>query len=74
MDVKELTLTSIDGHRHLTLSQDLVTAVAYAARSGYDDTTCYRFVSALVMTDKLFDHFAWLDVLKHIKRLEAQEV
>lgn len=71
MDVRELTLTSIDNHRHLTVSQDLVTAIAYAARSGCDDTTCYRFVTALVMTDSLTDHFKWLDVLKHTKRLEA---
>lgn len=75
MDVHELTLTSIDNHRHLAISQDLVTAIAFGARSGYDDTFCYRFVSALVMTDQLFDRTrgGWLDVIKHIKRLEAQE-
>lgn len=75
MNVNELTLASIDGHRHLAISQDLVTAVAFAARSGYDDTFCYRFVSALVMTDQLHDSTrgGWLDVLKHIRRLEAQE-
>lgn len=73
MDLEELTLLSIDTHRHLAVSQDLVTAIAFAARSGYDDTTCYRFVSALVMTNRLYDHFAWLDVLKYVKRLESEE-
>lgn len=75
MDITELTLDSIDGHRHLAISQSLVTAVAYAARSGYDDTFCYRFVAALVMTDQLHDttRGGWLRVLNHIKRLEGRE-
>ena len=75
MDVRELTLASIDNHRHLAMSQDMVTAVAFAARSGYDDTFCYRFVSALVMTGQLYDRTRgeWVRTLHHIKRLESQE-
>lgn len=71
MTPDELTLTSIDAMRHLATSQDMVTAVAFAARSGHDNTTCYRFVTALVMTDQLTNRFGWLDVLRRVKKLEA---
>ncbi len=72
MTPDELTLASIDSMRHLTTSEEIVKAVAYAARYDNDDRTCYRFVTALGMTDNLTRQDAWFDILHEVNRLEAQ--
>lgn len=66
-----LTLTAIDGMRHLTASEDVVAAVAFAARAGHSTRTAYRFVTALVMTDALKNPTRWGDILKLVMDLEA---
>lgn len=73
METEELTLTSIDGSRHLTISHDMVKAVAFAARAVHSDVTVHRFVTALVMTDLLKDPFRWPYVMRIIKELEATQ-
>lgn len=70
METHELTLTNIDSVRHLTASEDVVNAVAYAARAGASDRTAYRFVTALVMTASLMDRPRWPGVLRAVKELE----
>lgn len=72
MKIEDLTLTMIDGQRHLTTSDQIVTAVAYAARRGFSNVTCSRFVTALVMTDMLRDAFQWPFVLKKIDELRIE--
>lgn len=71
MKIEELTLSMIDGQRHLTASEDIVSAVAFAARLGWGDVTCYRFVTALVMTDSLQDSSKWRPVLRRIDNLKS---
>lgn len=70
METHELTLTNIDSVRHLTASEDVVNAVAYAARAGASDRTAYRFVTALVMTASLMDRPRWPGVLRAVADLE----
>ena len=71
MKIEDLSLVRIDGMAHLTISHDLVAAAAFAARAGYGDVTARRFVTALVMTDKLKgrDRRAWGEVLKAVANL-----
>lgn len=69
MKVNELTLYMIDSERHLTTSEEIVAAVAYAARDGWSNTTAYRFVTALVMTDNLRNYVVWPVVIRQIKDL-----
>jgi hypothetical protein len=71
MQYHELTLASIDNHRHLTTSEEIVKAVAYAARRSGSDVTAYRFVTALVMADKLTSTEFWPTVLDHVLELQA---
>jgi hypothetical protein len=73
MRVHELTLSAIDAQRHLAASPEIVAAVAYAAGQGYGGATCYRFVTALVMTDQLRDRGDWRNVLLKIKDLQLDE-
>lgn len=72
MDVDDLTLTSIDGHRHLATSEQIVKAVAFAIRAGHTSTTAYRFVTALVMTDSLSPRRGWAATLEKIMQLEKE--
>lgn len=72
MRVEELTLISIGEHMHSTISKDVVTAVGYAARIGWGDTTCRAFVTALVMTDTLEHPAMWPSVLNKIKNLKIE--
>jgi hypothetical protein len=65
-----LTLTSIDSMRHLTVGEDIVAAVAFAARAGHSNRTAYRFVTALVMQDALTDPARWGDLLRMVMDLE----
>lgn len=72
VEISELTLEAIDGARHLGPSEDVVAAVRFAARAGHDTQTCYRFVSALVMTDALGKAAAWDGILARVVRLEGK--
>lgn len=65
-----LSLTAIDSMRHLTTSEDIVAAVAFAARAGHTNRTAYRFVTALVMRDVLTDPAQWGDLLRQVMDLE----
>lgn len=67
-----LSLAAIDGMRHLATSEDVVAAVAFAARAGHDNRTAYRFVTALTMVDALKDRDRWGGILKAVMDLEAQ--
>jgi hypothetical protein len=69
---EDLSLLMIDNQRHLTTSEDIVSAVAWAARRGWGDFTCYRFVTALVMTDNLRQSRKdqWKIVMKKISDLQ----
>lgn len=77
MKLDALTLASIDGMRHLTVSEHIVKAVAFAVRAGHKDRTAYRFVTALVMTDALEEGEPgtrrWWDVLKAVMDLEQAD-
>ena len=73
MKPEELTLTAADNMRHLTISEDMVKAVAFAARAAHSDATVHRFVTALVMTNILTDPFRWPYVLRTIMNLENEE-
>ena len=73
MDLDELTLASIDNHRHLTTSEDIVKAVAFAARAGHTDRTAYRFVVALGMTSSLSPRRWWAATLDKVMQLEKEE-
>jgi hypothetical protein len=64
------SLTSVDSMRHLATSEDIVKAVAFAARAGHNDVTCYRFVSLVVMMDDLDYPFGWPVILRQVMKLE----
>jgi len=68
--IEDLSIPAIDGMRHLVVSEDVVTAVAFAVSRDHDVRTAYRFVTALVMTDRLEDRRTWRPVLAWVKRLE----
>ena len=70
MKIDELTLTSVANQMHLTTSRDIVKAVAWAARLGWANTTCYAFVTALVMTDNLTTPSEWPYVIRKISDLK----
>lgn len=70
MEIGDLNLVSIDGMRHLVVSEEVVTATAFAARAGFSDVTCYRFVVALVMTDTLKNVGQWRTVLAKVCSLK----
>ncbi len=72
MQTDDLTLTSIDSVRHLTTSEEVVKAVAFAVRVGHQNHTAYRFVTALVMTDNLADRTDWPKVLLRVMDLERE--
>lgn len=69
MEIDDLTLTSIDAHAHLAISQDVLVAVAWHARRGFSDQTTYRFISAVVMTDSLRHSERWPDICRRIQKL-----
>jgi hypothetical protein len=73
MNPERLTLDMIDSHRHLTTSENIVSAVAFAVRLGHTDQTAYRFVSALGMLGSLDrrseDAVAWPLVMSKVHRL-----
>lgn len=73
MDIDDLTLTSIDAHRHLTTSEAVVSAVAFAARRGHSDVTAYRFVTVLVMLDQLQPRKWWARTLGVVRDLEIEK-
>lgn len=74
MKIEELTFGSIDAQRHLITSQDVVAAVAFAVRNAWSDKGAYRFVTALVMTDKLTaDRREWYAVMRQIAKLTMEE-
>lgn len=70
MEIDDLNLVTVSQHMHLTTSREIVAAVAWAARLGWADTTCYAFVAALVMTDTLGDRSQWPVVMKKISDLK----
>lgn len=70
MDLDELTLNSIDNMRHLTVSEDIVAAVAFAVRAGHSNATAYRFVTTLVMTNTLQLPGVWPSALRVVMDLE----
>jgi hypothetical protein len=65
-----LTLTNIDAVCHLSASEPIVRASAFAARAAHSDTTAYRFVTALVMTGLLDHRSEWPAVLRMVHELE----
>lgn len=72
MGPEELNLTHIEGMRHLVVNEKLVTAAAFAARTGRPDSTVYRFVVALVLTDTLERGERWSAVLEAVDALELE--
>ena len=70
MKIEDLSLAAIDGQRHLTTSDEIVRAVAYAARRGYGNVSCYRFVTAVMMLEAPID--VWPQVLKKIDDLKTE--
>lgn len=74
MNPVHLTLAAIDNTRHLVTSEDIVKAVAFAARAAHSDRTSYRFVTALVMTDMLTERSYWPVVLRAVRQLEEAEL
>lgn len=64
------SLAAIDSMRHLSTSEDIVAAVAFAARAAHSDRTAYRFVTLLVVRDELTDRSAWADTLRDLMELE----
>lgn len=73
MRAEELTLGMIDNQRHLTTSIDIVQAVGFAVRAGHSDRTAYRFVTALVMLDRLQPRRWWAATLNTVMQLEKEE-
>lgn len=74
MKIEDLTFTSIDAQRHLTTSEEIVAAVAFAVRNAWSDKGAYRFVTALIMTDTLTaDRREWYAVMRQISYLTMQE-
>jgi hypothetical protein len=70
MEPEDLTLISIDGMRHLTTSEEVVRAVAFAVRAGHENHTAYRFVSAVAMLGALTDRSHWPAILLRVMDLE----
>lgn len=74
MNIDELSLPMIADQMRLTTNREIVKAVAkavaYAARLGWADTTCFAFVTALVMTDNLRNPGQWPVVLRKISDLK----
>lgn len=74
MNIGDLSLRSIDGMRHMTTSDEIVTAVAFAARAGHSNVTAYRFVTALTVCDALKGGSPsdpkWQAILKTVMDLE----
>lgn len=70
MKIEDLSLISIDGQAHLTTSEQVVSAAAWAARRGWGNYTALRFVTALVMTDTLRHTNKWPEVMKKINDLK----
>lgn len=70
---EELTLTGLDRMRHLVVSDQIVKAIAFAARAGHGNLTAHRFVTALTMTGDLTNpsRARWSKVLVQIMDLEA---
>lgn len=68
---ESLSLTSIDSMRHLVVSEEIVAAVAFAARAGHGTRTCYRFVTAVSMKGALKNSSEWGGILKQVMDLET---
>lgn len=75
MKIEDLTLTEIDGAAGPAASPEIVRASAYAARRGWGNRTCYRFVVALIVTNQLRhpDLSQWDAILKKIENLQIQD-
>jgi hypothetical protein len=73
LKIEDLKLRMIDDHARLVIGDKLVAAIAYAARRGWGNVSCRRFVTALVMMDALKDSGQWPAVLKKIDELKAAE-
>ncbi|MFE0472697.1 hypothetical protein ACFW2V_13880 [Streptomyces sp. NPDC058947] len=67
------TLTAIDSMRHLTTSEDIVAAVAFAVRAGHTNRTAYRFVTVLAMQNALTNPTRWGDLLRMVMDLESRD-
>lgn len=74
MKIENLTLTGIDQMRHLVVNERIITAAAFATRTGRPDATVYRFVVALVLTDSLERGERWSDVLEAVDALVSPPV
>lgn len=72
LKIEDLSLTAIDAVAHTTLSEELVSAVGYAARRGYGNYTALRFVTALVITDNLRHTAQWSTILRKIEDLKIE--
>lgn len=72
MDTDDLTLTSIDGQRHLTTSEEIIHAAAFPIRLGHTVQTTYRFVTAVVMLDELRSQRAWPTILRRVLDLQTE--
>lgn len=78
VETRDLTLSGIDGMRHLTTSETVVRAVAFAVRHASSqyrrdievDRTAYRFVVAASMVGALEEEGRWLNILDHVHALE----
>lgn len=70
MQTSDLSLTAIDGMRHLVTSEDIVAAVAFATSAGHNTQTAYRFVTAVVMVDALKSQDQWGGILKAVMDLK----
>lgn len=70
MKIEDLSLIAIDQGTHQTTSEEIVRAVAWAARRGWGNYTAMRFVTALVMTDNLRHTEKWPEVMKKIDDLK----
>lgn len=81
VETRDLTLSGIDGMRHLMTSEPVVRAIAFAVRhtsSQYRrdievDRTAYRFVVAASMVGALEEEGRWLNILDHVHALERAE-
>jgi len=71
--IEDLTLSAVDVGKHAAVSEEVVTAVAFAAKMGYGPATCHRFVSALVVTNTLLDMIEWAAVLRKVRDLQLDE-
>jgi hypothetical protein len=72
MKIEELTWSVINDPSGTTTSPEIIRAVAFAARLGYGDTTCTRFLIALVQSETLKDTSAWPDVLRKVRDLQIK--